>query len=252
MTTPQVPIRDRVRELRRVRGADLVPHPRNWRTHPEPQRQALRGVLAEIGYADALLARELADGRLQLIDGHLRAEATPDALVPVLVLDVTDAEAVQLLLTLDPLAGLAGTDTAMLDELLGSVQFQHAEILAALRETFPTGLPEGVDGASSPLGAEGNCPAAAREAPHEAPRDEAGGTPLDGGGIGGAMMGGGGAGAEGNGERMGSERAGAGGAGGAPADARYCVLVQCDDEEEQLELLERLQGEGHTCRALIA
>ncbi|MFN7804751.1 MAG: ParB N-terminal domain-containing protein [Planctomycetaceae bacterium] len=252
MTTPQVPIRDRVRELRRVRGADLVPHPRNWRTHPEPQRQALRGVLAEIGYADALLARELADGRLQLIDGHLRAEATPDALVPVLVLDVTDAEAEQLLLTLDPLAGLAGTDTAMLDELLGSVQFQHAEILAALRETFSTGLPEGVDGASSPLGAGGNFPAEAGEAPHEAPRDEAGGAPPDEGGNGGGMMGGGGAGGEGNGERMGSERAGASGAGGAPADARYCVLVQCDDEEEQLELLERLQGEGHTCRALIA
>jgi hypothetical protein len=41
-------------------------------------------------------------------------------------------------------------------------------------------------------------------------------------------------------------------AAGAAADARYCVLVQCTDEEEQLDLLERLQGEGHTCRALIA
>ena len=136
MTASSVPIRDRVRELRRVRGADLVPHPRNWRTHPEPQRLALRGVLAEIGYADALLARELADGRLQLIDGHLRAEATPDTLVPVLVLDLNEAEAEQLLLTLDPLASLAGTDTAMLDELLASVQFQHEEILAALNATW--------------------------------------------------------------------------------------------------------------------
>ena len=34
--------------------------------------EAVRGVLAEIGYADALLARELPDGSLQLIDGHLR------------------------------------------------------------------------------------------------------------------------------------------------------------------------------------
>ena len=55
-------------------GRQLRPHPRNWRTHPAAQQDALRGVLAEIGYADALLARELADGSLQLIDGHLRAE----------------------------------------------------------------------------------------------------------------------------------------------------------------------------------
>jgi hypothetical protein len=31
-----------------------VPNPRNWRTHPKVQADALRGLLAEIGYADAL------------------------------------------------------------------------------------------------------------------------------------------------------------------------------------------------------
>ncbi len=65
-------IRDRIRELRRVRASELRPNPRNWRTHPQTQRDALCGVLAEIGYADALLARELTDGSLELIDGHLR------------------------------------------------------------------------------------------------------------------------------------------------------------------------------------
>ena len=29
----------------------LRPHPNNWRTHPRAQQDALRGVLAEIGYA---------------------------------------------------------------------------------------------------------------------------------------------------------------------------------------------------------
>ncbi len=234
MTASTVPIRDRVRELRRVRGADLVPHPRNWRTHPEPQRQALRGVLAEIGYADALLVRELADGRLQLIDGHLRAEATPDALVPVLVLDVTETEAEQLLVTLDPLAGLAGTDTAMLEELLATVQFQHEEILAALNTTWQPVLPEGTGFASSPAAGAGGPPAAAGAGSQRDEGDSRGGSGA-GGGAGGPP-----------------ETAGGPAAAGAPADARYCVLVQCTDEEEQLELLERLQEEGHTCRALIA
>jgi len=88
-----MPIRDRIKDLRRVRAGDLRPNPRNWRTHPQAQQDALRGVLAEVGYADALLARELPDGALELVDGHLRADLDPEQLVPVLVLDVDEAEA---------------------------------------------------------------------------------------------------------------------------------------------------------------
>ena len=86
-------VRDRIVELRRVPAGELRPHPKNWRTHPKAQQEALRGILAEIGYADALIAWQLPDGALQLIDGHLRAETTPDQEVPVLVLDVTEEEA---------------------------------------------------------------------------------------------------------------------------------------------------------------
>jgi hypothetical protein len=114
-------IRDRVRELRRVKAGDLVPNPKNWRTHPAGQADALRGILAEVGYADALLARELEDGRLMLVDGHLRAETTPDLDVPVLVLDISEAEADKLLLSLDPLAALAETNAVALDSLLREV-----------------------------------------------------------------------------------------------------------------------------------
>src|SRR5262245_6791023 len=52
-------IRDRITELRRVKASELRPNPKNWRTHPDAQRNALRGVLSEIGYADALLTRTL-------------------------------------------------------------------------------------------------------------------------------------------------------------------------------------------------
>ena len=87
------PIRDRVRELRRVPARELKPNPRNWRTHPAGQRSALAGLLAEVGYAAALVARELPDGTLELIDGHLRAETTPEAIVPVLIVARIDEPA---------------------------------------------------------------------------------------------------------------------------------------------------------------
>lgn len=130
-------VRDRVKELRRVRAGDLVAHPGNWRTHPKHQQRALRGVLAEVGYADALVARELPDGSLQLIDGHLRAETTPDALVPVLVVDLDAAEAGKVLLTHDPLSAMAGVDSEKLSTLLAGVEFESqliGEMLGRLAE----------------------------------------------------------------------------------------------------------------------
>ena len=114
-------IRNRVKELRHVPASDLRPNPKNWRTHPTAQRDALRGILAEVGMADAVLARELEDGSLMLIDGHLRAETAADSTVPVLVLDVNEAEADKLLATLDPLAAMADSDASKLDELLRNV-----------------------------------------------------------------------------------------------------------------------------------
>ena len=123
-------IRDRIIGLRRVPARDLRPHPRNWRTHPKAQQEALKGILAEVGYADALLARETPEG-LQLIDGHLRAETTPDQEVPVLVLDVTAEEADKLLVSLDPLAGLAGVDEDKLGDLLKDIS-TDSEALKAL------------------------------------------------------------------------------------------------------------------------
>jgi DNA modification methylase len=126
-------IRDRVVALRRVRAGDLLANPKNWRTHPEPQREAMRGVLAEIGYADALLARETPAG-LELIDGHLRQSLDPEQVVPVLVLDLSEAEAAKLLLTLDPLAGMAEANSAALAKLLAEVDSEIPAVQALLDE----------------------------------------------------------------------------------------------------------------------
>jgi hypothetical protein len=119
--------RDRIVERRRVPARELIANPRNWRRHPARQAAALRGLLQEVGYADALLARETPGG-LMLIDGHLRAETTPDQKVPVLVLDVNEAEANKLLATLDPLAGMAQTDMMAFKELAGLIHADSAEV----------------------------------------------------------------------------------------------------------------------------
>lgn len=129
-----VEIRDRVRELRRVPAGDLKANPKNWRTHPDDQRRALAGVLESVGFADAVLARELEDGTLELIDGHLRAdELPPDYMVPVLVLDLSADEADVVLATHDPLAALAGRDGDLLSDLIDSIQTDNADLARLLR-----------------------------------------------------------------------------------------------------------------------
>jgi DNA modification methylase len=111
-------VRDRIKDFRRIKASELRPHPRNWRKHPQAQQDALRGVLAEVGYVDALMVRTLPDGSWQIVDGHLRAETTPDTEVPCLVVDLDDAEAAKVLATFDPLAAMAESNAANLDALL--------------------------------------------------------------------------------------------------------------------------------------
>ena len=121
-------IRDRIKELRRVPANELRPNPKNWRTHPEKQLNAIRGVLAEVGFAGAELARELEDGTLELIDGHARAEVAGTAKVPVLILDVNEAEANKILATFDPIGAMAESDAAKLDSVLREVETANEDL----------------------------------------------------------------------------------------------------------------------------
>ena len=121
-------VRDRIKEFRRIRADQLLPNPKNWRMHPREQQDALRGVLAEVGMADAVLVRELADGQLMLVDGHLRAETTVDQEIPVLILDVNEEEADKLLATIDPLAAMAEMNKEALGDLVGNVESTNAAV----------------------------------------------------------------------------------------------------------------------------
>jgi hypothetical protein len=137
-------VRDRIQEFIRVPASQLAPSPRNWRTHPPEQREALQAMLAEIGFASAIVARRREDGGLEIIDGHLRAETTPDGLVPVLVLDVSRDEADKLLLTFDPLGAMAGCNAEKHAALTASVSLQHPTVrrmVDSMREAAATETP---------------------------------------------------------------------------------------------------------------
>jgi hypothetical protein len=128
---PFPPIRNRIKCHRRVRAGDLVPHEWNFRTHPYQQRSALLALYHEVGFARSLLAYELPDGRLKLVDGHLRRDLDSDMEVDVEVLDVTDARV--LLLSIDPLASLAESQTQLHDRLLELTPVQSPELEQAWR-----------------------------------------------------------------------------------------------------------------------
>jgi hypothetical protein len=130
-----MPIRDRVKELRRVRASELADNAKNWRVHPEHQRAALRGLLSEIGFAGAELTyySQRNGGQLTLIDGHLRKTEAGDAEIPCLITDLNDDEADLLLLTYDPIAAMAEADRTALTGLLGSVHSENEAVQNLLK-----------------------------------------------------------------------------------------------------------------------
>ena len=134
------PIRNRIKGHRRVRAGDLVPHELNFRLHPEGQRAALQALYREVGFARSLLAYELPDGRLKLLDGHLRRDLDPDMEVDVEVLDVTDDEARALLLSIDPLAALAETQEQLHGRLLELTPTESEDLRAVWEEAARASL----------------------------------------------------------------------------------------------------------------
>jgi hypothetical protein len=125
------PIRNRIKGHRRVRAGDLLKHELNFRLHPQMQRAALEALYREVGFARSLLAYELPDGRLKLIDGHLRRDIDPDMEVDVEVLDVNDEEARTLLLRLSLLAALAQMQHQLHDRLMELTPAVSPEVQAA-------------------------------------------------------------------------------------------------------------------------
>lgn len=135
-------IKDRVKKLIRVKASDIKENPFNFRLHNDKQKEAIRGILSEVGVAGAVIAREMEDGTLILIDGHLRRKEFGDQKIPVLVLDVTEDEANLLLASFDPIGSLGVVDKEAFGKLAKKLDTPDNEALANLWSELGAGSKE--------------------------------------------------------------------------------------------------------------
>jgi hypothetical protein len=182
-------IRIRVKELKMVPADQLIPSEKNFRRHTDEQRNALNGMLEEVGFAGAIVTRKLDDGRYEIIDGHLRADVGGDEEVPIIVTDLDDTEAAKILATYDAIGGMAEIDNNVLRNLTSEIDFQSRSIDDLINKLIDSDI-------SSPE----NLPEINIE---------------------------------------------------TEIKPEFKVIIQCADEKQQKELLDRFNKEGLICQALM-
>ena len=134
----------------------LVANPSNWRTHPGPQRDALRGSLQTVGWVQQVMVNQRTGF---VVDGHARIEeaiSRGEPTVPVLYVDLSPEEEALVLATLDPIGAMATADTAKLEELLAGISVDDAGLLALLGDLAGNDLKAGLTDPDDvpPLGEE--------------------------------------------------------------------------------------------------
>lgn len=138
------PWRSRIVGHAEVAPADLVPNPRNWRSHPAEQQSAVTGALTEVGWvAEVLVNRSTG----HVVDGHLRVDlavARNEPTIPVTYVELTEDEERLVLATLDPLAAMATAELDALAALLAGLEPGDealAVLLADLADEHGLGRP---------------------------------------------------------------------------------------------------------------
>ena len=112
----------------------LLANPLNFRLHPDNQQQALAGAIDDIGFIRSVTVNQRT-GRV--VDGHLRVTLAARSGVeslPVEYVDLDESEEAQALLSLDPIAAMAASDKAKLDELMRAVQSDDERVQAMIAE----------------------------------------------------------------------------------------------------------------------
>lgn len=100
---------------------NLLANPLNFRTHPQFQQEALKGLLSDVGWVQRVIVNRRTGF---VVDGHARVSlAMRDGIqeVPVLYVDLSEREEALVLAALDPIGALAGTDNDQLRELMERV-----------------------------------------------------------------------------------------------------------------------------------
>lgn len=125
--------RNRIVEHGELDPESLLANPRNYRIHPQAQQEALQGVLEDVGWVDEIIVNRRTGF---VVDGHLRASLALRRgikKVPVKYIDVSEAEEMEILATIDPLAAMAVTDLEKYDELIASVETDTDAVLGLMR-----------------------------------------------------------------------------------------------------------------------
>ena len=131
---PALGWRNRIVGHAEVAPAELVPNPRNWRSHPADQQRALAGALGEVGWVAEVLVNKTTGN---VVDGHLRIElslARHEATVPVTYVELSEDEERLVLASLDPLAAMATAEKDALEALLAGLAPDDGALASFLAE----------------------------------------------------------------------------------------------------------------------
>jgi DNA modification methylase len=132
--TVTAPWRNRITRYGEEAPDQLLAHELNYRIHPKPQQDALRGVLNAVGIVQNVIVSERSG---KMLDGHLRVElALTDGqpTIPITFVDVDEDEERVILAALDATAAMAGTDQDILDSLIADIRTSD------LGQELPEGL----------------------------------------------------------------------------------------------------------------
>lgn len=128
----QIEWRDRYVETITVRADEIAAHPRNPKVHGEFQKEALTGLLADVGKVDSLKAYRDASGKLICWDGHCRRDLNPAEMWRVDVFDLQEEEVLLLLASFDPVGWQAQQSAVKLNDLLRDVSTGQAAVMEML------------------------------------------------------------------------------------------------------------------------